>query len=114
MLLKSITRIPVLLSLQFPEMKKLQLNNLQRHLSMKKIFSLMFILFSLAVNAADVVELKLPKSDLIAIKIMFRNGSISDPSGKEGLTEITANTIADGGTKDLTSTQIKDLIYPWA
>ncbi len=81
---------------------------------MKKIFSLILVLFAIAANAADVVELKLPKSDLIVIKIMFRNGSIADPIGKDGLTDITANVIAEGGTKDLTSTQIKDLIYPWA
>ncbi len=81
---------------------------------MKKIFSLLLVLFALVANAADVVELKLPKSDLVVIKIMFRNGSIADPAGKEGLTSLTANTIAEGGTKELTSTQIKDLIYPWA
>ena len=81
---------------------------------MKKIFSLLLVLFALVANAADVVELKLPKSDLVVIKIMFRNGSIADPSGKEGLTSLTANTIAEGGTKEMTSAQIKDLIYPWA
>lgn len=81
---------------------------------MKKIFSLLLVLFALVANAADVVELKLPKSDLVVIKIMFRNGSIADPAGKEGLTSLTANTIAEGGTKELTSAQIKDLIYPWA
>ena len=81
---------------------------------MKKIFSLLLVLFALVANAADVVELKLPKSDLVVIKIMFRNGSIADPSGKDGLTSLTANTIAEGGTKEMTSAQIKDLIYPWA
>jgi len=81
---------------------------------MKKIFSLILVLFAFVANAADVVELKLPKSDLIVIKIMFKNGSVSDPVGKDGLTDITANTISEGGTKDFTSAQIKDLIYPWA
>src|SRR5215470_10042641 len=64
--------------------------------------------------AQEAVELKTTASNLIVIKLMFRNGSISDPKGKEGLTELTASLITEGGTKDLTSTQIKDKIYPWA
>ncbi|MFM7015153.1 MAG: M16 family metallopeptidase, partial [Bacteroidota bacterium] len=82
---------------------------------MKKIFSLLFILLvSMQLFAADVVELKLPKSDLVVVKLMFKNGSICDPVGKEGLTSLTASLIAEGGTSKMTSTQIKDLIYPWA
>jgi zinc protease len=45
---------------------------------------------------------------------MFKNGSICDPVGKEGLTSLTASVVADGGTGKMTSTEIKDLIYPWA
>lgn len=82
---------------------------------MKKItFSFILIILSLSTFAVDIVELKLPKSDLVVIKVMFRNGSIADPKGKEGLTYLTANTIAEGGTKEMTSNKIKDLIYPWA
>lgn len=82
---------------------------------MKKItLSIIFLFLSIFTFAADVVELKLPKSDLVVIKVMFRNGSICDPKGKEGLTYLTANSVAEGGTKDMTSNQIKDLIYPWA
>lgn len=64
--------------------------------------------------AQEVVELKLPKSDKIVVKLMFRNGSMSDPQGKEGLTNLTANLITEGGTADKTSTEIKDLLYPMA
>ncbi len=64
--------------------------------------------------AADVVELKLPKSNKVIIKLMFRNGSICDPKGKEGLTQLTANTIIEGGTKDMSSTKLKDFLYPMA
>ena len=82
---------------------------------MKKIFAILFLLLvSMQINAADVVELKLPKSDLVVVKLMFKNGSICDPVGKEGLTDLTASVIAEGGTSKMTSTQIKDLIYPWA
>ena len=82
---------------------------------MKKIIAILFLfILGLQVNAADVVELKLPKSDLVVVKLMFKNGSICDPVGKEGLTSLTANVVADGGTGKMTSTEIKDLIYPWA
>jgi len=72
------------------------------------------LLSALFVQAQEIVELKTTASNLIVIKLMFRNGSICDPKGKEGLTELTASLITDGGTKNLTSTQIKDKMYPWA
>jgi len=61
-----------------------------------------------------VVELKMPKSNKIVIKLMFHNGSICDPVGKEGLTELTTSLITEGGTKELTNSQITDKIYPWS
>jgi zinc protease len=66
------------------------------------------------VEAQEVVELKQPLSNKIIIKLMFRNGSITDPKGKQGLTVTTASTLTEGGTKTLTSKQIKQLIYPMA
>lgn len=74
----------------------------------------MIILSSFTAKAAEVIELKLPKSDKVVVKLMFKNGSMSDPKNKAGLTSLTANVIAEGGTKELSSTAIKDLIYPWA
>ena len=73
-----------------------------------------FLLSALFIQAQEIVELKTTASNLIVIKLQFKNGSISDPKGKEGLTELTASLITDGGTKDLSSTQIKDKMYPWA
>lgn len=81
---------------------------------MKKILFLLLLHFSFSASAIEIVELKLPKSDIVVVKLMFRNGSISDPIAKKGLTNLTANVISEGGTQKLTSTQIKDLIYPWA
>jgi zinc protease len=78
-----------------------------------KIFFVSLLLSSVIAFAQEVVELK-NSGNLVVIKLMFRNGSISDPQGKEGLTQLTADLITDGGTKDLSSTQIKDKIYPWA
>lgn len=64
--------------------------------------------------AQEVVELKLPKSNKIVVKLMFRNGSICDPQGKEGLTFATASLITQGGTKDWTYSEIQDMIFPMA
>ncbi|MGE5682990.1 MAG: M16 family metallopeptidase [Bacillota bacterium] len=75
---------------------------------------LLSILIAGALFAQEVVELKLPKSNKIIIKLMFKNGSITDPAGKEGLTYTTANTITQGGTNEFTFNQIQDKIFPWA
>jgi zinc protease len=81
---------------------------------MRFLYTLLFIAIAFTSRGTEVVELKLPKSDQVVIKIMFKNGSICDPIGKEGLTDITTSTIVEGGTATLTSSQIKDMIYPWA
>jgi zinc protease len=78
------------------------------------LIALLFLFISVSVTAQEVVELKLPKSDKIVIKLMFRNGSMSDPKGKEGLTSLTANLITEGGTVDKKSSEIKDELYPMA
>jgi zinc protease len=83
---------------------------------MKKIvsiFSLSFLLITFA-SGQQVIELKQPMSGKIIIKLVFRNGSISDPVGKEGLTASTANLITGGGTKTMTNKQIREFIYPMA
>ncbi len=82
---------------------------------MKNIFIVIIMsLFFASAFSQDVVELKLPKSDKVVIKLMFKNGSVSDPSGKEGLTKLTAALITSGGTKDLTFSQVQAKIYPMA
>lgn len=82
---------------------------------MKKIlFLALFLSHSLISSAIEVVELKQSGSDKIVIKLMFRNGSASDPAGKAGLTQLTASCIVEGGTQELTSTQIADMMYPMA
>jgi zinc protease len=64
-------------------------------------------------SGEEVVQLKIPKSGKAVIRLVFRNGSISDPAGKEGLTTLTADMITESGTKKMTSTEIRKLIYPW-
>ncbi len=78
-------------------------------------FTITNSIFSASFNSdIKTIELKLKKSDKIVIKLMFRNGSVSDPKGKEGLTYLTAGLITGGGSKDFSYNQIRKLLYPMA
>ena len=55
-----------------------------------------------------------PSSPLAAFRIQFRCGSIDDPAGKEGLNALTAMTIGQGGTRELTYRELTDRLYPMA
>lgn len=83
---------------------------------MQRIIKSFFVLLLLVttVRAQQVVELNLPRSNKVVIKFMFKNGSITDPKGKEGLTALTTDLVSEGGTKTMTHEQIVDVIYPWA
>jgi zinc protease len=72
------------------------------------------ILLSGFIMAQQIVELKQPNSSKIVVKFMFKNGSICDPQGKEGLTYTTSQLINQGGTGELTFSDIQDKIYPMA
>ena len=72
------------------------------------------ILFTGLLMAQEVVELKQVNSSKIVVKLMFNNGSICDPVGKEGLTYTTAQLITQGGTGEWTFSDIQDKIYPMA
>jgi zinc protease len=58
--------------------------------------------------------LPIPASPLIAFRIQFRCGAVNDPGGKEGLNALTAMTIAQGGTRELTYQQVTERLYPMA
>jgi len=79
-----------------------------------KSFLISILLLMTSINAQEIVELKLPGSGKIIIKLMFFNGSKNDPKGKEGLTYTTAASITEGGTGTLSYNDIQDKIYPWA
>ncbi len=78
------------------------------------ILVIALVFCSVGTYALEVVTLPLAKSDKIVVKLMFRNGSITDPKGKEGLTNLTSDMILEGGTQTLTSGQVKEMMYPWA
>lgn len=58
--------------------------------------------------------LPLEGNPLVHLRILFRVGSANDPSGKEGLSQLTFNLLADGGTKALTYKEITKAFYPMA
>lgn len=74
----------------------------------------MFLIASVAIGQEiEVIELPI-ESPKVVVKIGFRNGSICDPEGKEGLTNLTASIITESGSEQYTKSQIDDLIYPMA
>jgi zinc protease len=75
------------------------------------IIFLIILLFSFS-QALEVVELPLPNANKVVVKLSFKNGSIADPAGKEGLTFLTANLITQGGTDKMSFSEIQDFIYP--
>ncbi len=79
---------------------------------MKKL--LMLLLLAGSMLAQEVVELKLPNSNKVVIKLRFENGSICDPAGKEGLTYSTAGLLTQSGTKDMSYSEIQDKLFPMA
>ena len=59
-------------------------------------------------------EVASPQSPLISFRIIVRVGSINDPKRKEGLNELTASMLAEGGTPELKYQQVLEKLYPWA
>lgn len=72
------------------------------------------LLLTFAGTAQELVELPQPESNKIIVRLQFRNGSICDPQSMEGLTYLTANWVANGGTQNLTKSEIDNKIYPMA
>lgn len=85
---------------------------------MKAIYKITLLILSMALcntgHAQQIIELKQPNSNKTVIKLMFQNGSISDPNGKEGLTALTASMVSNGGTATMTKSEIDNKIYPMA
>lgn len=77
----------------------------------------MLLLVGLSTPAAfaqEIIELQDLSSNKVVIRFVYRNGSICDPEGKEGLTDLTASLMLEGGTNTLSSTEITRKTYPWA
>ena len=67
-----------------------------------------------AKTAPEAILLPSPASPLVTFRILFRSGSIDDPPGKEGLNALTALTVGQGGTQDLTYREVTERLYPMA
>ncbi len=53
-------------------------------------------------------------SRIISFRIAFAAGSADDPVGREGLTNLTADLMTDGGTEQLTYAQLVEKLFPMA
>jgi zinc protease len=53
-------------------------------------------------------------SPLVSFRIMFNVGSALDPKGKEGVANLTATMLAEGGSQKMTYAQIVEAMYPMA
>ncbi|MDX1501864.1 MAG: pitrilysin family protein [Thermoanaerobaculia bacterium] len=67
-----------------------------------------------AQSPIEVVTLPSPDSPLVAIRLMFRVGSIHDPAGKEGLSALTALMVGEAGSEAREYSELIDALYPMA
>ena len=54
------------------------------------------------------------RSPLVSFRVQFLVGSASDPAGQEGIAALTAEMIAQGGSRALSYTEIVNAMYPMA
>lgn len=82
------------------------------------IFSLTFLMTTSCTKetAGKMKSALLPVegSPLISFRILLDIGSANDPSGKEGLCQLTCSILAGGGTKTLSFKEIQKKFYPMA
>jgi zinc protease len=62
----------------------------------------------------EIVTIPIPDSPLVAIRLLFRTGSIHDPEGKEGLATLTGLMLGRAGTKQRPYGELLDALYPMA
>ncbi|MBI3185727.1 MAG: insulinase family protein [Myxococcales bacterium] len=60
------------------------------------------------------IALPVEGKPIVSFRLVFQAGSIDDPQGKEGLTSLTAQLMAEGGTKELSAPQLLEALYPMA
>ena len=57
----------------------------------------------------------LPSENPVAhVKYLFMTGAAQDPPGKEGLAQLTALMVADGGSEEMTYGEIQEALFPMA
>lgn len=65
---------------------------------------------------APLTTVLLPVKDrpIVSFRLVFRAGSVDDPAGKEGLTYLTAQLMAEGGTEKLSAAELAEALFPMA
>ncbi|MGE0790481.1 MAG: M16 family metallopeptidase [Sandaracinaceae bacterium] len=53
-------------------------------------------------------------SSIVTLRVAFDAGSASDPAGREGITMVTARTMAEGGAGELSFAELSRRLYPMA
>jgi zinc protease len=68
-----------------------------------------------AVGASrDPVVVASPGNPLVSLRFVFHVGSSEDPAGKEGLAALTALSLSEGGTEEMSLTEVMEALYPMA
>lgn len=80
---------------------------------MRNFIYLIFVLLGFSSVAQEVVELPMASTKIV-VKYSFKNGSMVDPEGKEGLTNLTASILTETGSDQYTQSEIDDILYPMA
>ena len=62
----------------------------------------------------NTVLLKSPGNPLVSFRLVFHVGSSQDPPGKEGLAALTSLMLSQGGTEELSMTEVMEALYPMA
>jgi len=86
---------------------------------MKKIISLSVIflqifMFDSMAQSMKFTSIKITDSPIISFRIQFRVGSVNEPDGKEGLNQLTADLISQGGYGLVTYKEMLEKLYPMA
>lgn len=62
----------------------------------------------------EAVLIPVPNKPIVSFRLVFHSGSVDDPAGKEGLTTLTSDVMVEGGTKQLSASQILEALFPMA
>jgi len=62
----------------------------------------------------DPVILQSPGNPLVSFRFVLHVGSALDPPGKEGLAALTALMLSQGGTEEMSLTEVMEALYPMA
>jgi zinc protease len=62
----------------------------------------------------ETIAVPSPSSPMVAVRLLFRVGSIDDPAGKEGLAALTALMLGQAGTTERSYADLVEALYPMA